>query len=340
MSGHGHGLDQRFGPDRVDGHVARFDDRRTAPTLVPCRRLDSDSDQRTSDDVGRAGRTQRASLATDVEGHIRRNAIWEGGSATAEEWPPSRGEDLVAYHDAYYRPNGAIHGVTGDVKVKELKSKLEAAFCSWRPGDKTPETPKVDGPAKTATRVSSWTARAPRRPCCSFANVSISRNDPDYGRAHGGEPDPGAALLGQAVQNIREKKGFTYGAYSSLSAGRWPALGRERQRQDGGDGAGAVHEFFYEFDRIQADRSTPDELARAKRSLVEGFARTLESPEGILGRSLELVQYGLLRQLLGQVPCSTDAVTAEDVQRVARKYWAGPDSGVSPSASARRSRTA
>jgi predicted Zn-dependent peptidase len=82
----------------------------------------------------------------------------------------------------------------------------------------------------------------------------------------------------------------------------------------------ATREFFREFDRLQQEPVPAEELERAKRSIVGGFARTLESPDGILSRTLELVQNGLPMDYWDTYPSRIQAVTAADVQRVARQY--------------------
>ena len=68
---------------------------------------------------------------------------------------------------------------------------------------------------------------------------------------------------------------------------------------------------------------TQEELNRVKRSIIGSFALTLESSEGVLGRATELVQNGLPATYWDTYPGLIQAVTAQDVQRVARKYLGG-----------------
>lgn len=86
------------------------------------------------------------------------------------------------------------------------------------------------------------------------------------------------------------------------------------------EGEAAVKEFFYEFKRIQDKPVTADELARAKRSLIGGFARTLESADNALSRTLERIQYNLSPDYWDSYAGQIEAVTVDDVQRVAQKY--------------------
>jgi len=79
-------------------------------------------------------------------------------------------------------------------------------------------------------------------------------------------------------------------------------------------------EFFNEFNRLQNELVPAEELERAKRSILGSFALTLENSEGILGRTLELIRIGLPMNYWDTYPGRIQAVTAADVQRVARKY--------------------
>ena len=82
----------------------------------------------------------------------------------------------------------------------------------------------------------------------------------------------------------------------------------------------AAQEFLNEFARLQDEPVSERELAQAKTSIVGGFALTLESPDGILGRSLELVNNGLPANYWDTYPAKVQAVTPADIQRVARTY--------------------
>jgi zinc protease len=63
-----------------------------------------------------------------------------------------------------------------------------------------------------------------------------------------------------------------------------------------------------------------EELERVKKTIVGSFARTLESPDGILGKFMDIVRNNLPADYWETYPAKVQAVTAEDVQRVARKY--------------------
>jgi predicted Zn-dependent peptidase len=229
-------------------------------------------------------------------------------------------EDLIAFHDAYFRPNGAILGVAGDVDIKSLKDKLEAAFAEWKPGPQTADLPKADFKAQEATHIYLIDRPGSAQTVLQFGNLSVRQNDPDYIPLVVANQILGGGSSGRLFQNIRERKGYTYGAYSALSANQWPGMWGASASVRTPVTEPAVKEFFFEFDRLQNEVVSDDEMARAKRSIVGGFARTLESPEGILIRFLDLVQNSLPLDYWDTYPNRIAAVTSADVQRVAKQY--------------------
>ena len=229
-------------------------------------------------------------------------------------------EDLKSFYEGFYHPNGAVLGITGDVKAKDVIAYFTRALGEWKPGEKEPTLPTGDVTAKDTTHIYLIDRPASTQTYLLFANVGVSRTDPDYIPLVVANHILGGGASARLFQNLREDKGYTYGAYSSLTAPRWPGMWQATASVRTPVTEGAVKEFFHEFKRIQDKPVTSDELARAKRALIGSFARTLESPEGVLGRTLELVQYSLPRDYWDNYPNLIAAVTPADVQRVAKKY--------------------
>ena len=241
-------------------------------------------------------------------------------SAKETEINAIAGDDLASFHDAFYRPNGAILGISGDVDTKRLKVKLETALAAWKTASQTPELPKADFKSHDATKIFLVDRPGSAQTVLQFGNLAIKQSDPDYIPLVVANRILGGGSSGRLFQNIREQKGYTYGAYSSLSGGRWPGIWGASASVRTPVTEPAVREFFREFDRLQDTPVSENDLERAKRSIVGSFAMTLESPDSILNRTLELVQYGLPLDYWDTYPAKIQAVTAEDVRRVAQKY--------------------
>jgi len=240
-------------------------------------------------------------------------------SATNESIDAITSEMLAKWHQDRYKPQNTILGITGDVKAAEILPKLEKALAGWKkddlkevlPPNPTPVASKkvflVDRPGSVQTTV-------------ALGNIAIDRRDPDYipltvlNRILGGGP---AARL---FLNLREEKGYTYGVYSSFTALKYPGPWRA-----GGDvrtevTQGAMTEFFNEFQRIRDQKVPVTELEEAKRAIVAGFALSLEKPTELLGYAITRQIYGFPADYWDTYPVKVMAVTAEDIERVARKY--------------------
>ncbi len=228
-------------------------------------------------------------------------------------------EDLAKFHDTYYRPNNAILAVVGDIGMKELLSKVQRFFGDWQKAD-IPAMNIAAIPAPSDARIYLIDRPGSVQTVLQLASLAIERNDPDYfavllaNRVLGGGP---AARL---FINLREDKGYTYGAYSSFASfkyrGAW--VSSSEVRTDVTDGA--MHEFMYELKRLRDEKVGADELDSSKRSIVGSFALSLEQPQALLQNIITQKLYNLPADYWDTYPQKISALTAEDVQRVAQKY--------------------
>lgn len=242
-------------------------------------------------------------------------------SLTREDLMAITPADLAAFHDMYYQPKGVILGVTGDVNLRTLKSKLETALAGWKPTGAATALPSANFVPRTKPHIYLIDRPGSAQTVLQFGVLGITANDPDFIPLTIANRILGGGSSGRLFQNIREKKGYTYGAYSTLTSSRWPGIWGANASVRTEVTEPAVGEFFSEFKRLQNEPVSDDELARAKRSIIGSFARTLESPEGILGRTLELVNNGQPINYWDTYPSRIQAVSAADVQRVAKKYF-------------------
>jgi zinc protease len=266
-------------------------------------------------------RTNPAGLAAELA-----SKVYYGGTPYARASPTAAAitslspADLTRFHDAFYRPNGAILGVSGDVEMKSLKAKLEAALGGWKPTAVTLALPKAVFTPKEKTQIYLIDRPGSAQTVLQFGNLSVRQNDPDYVALTVANRILGGGSSGRLFQNIREQKGYTYGAYSTLSAGQWPGLWGASASVRTPVTEPATREFFREFDRLQDEPVAPSDLERAKRSIIGAFAGTLESSDAILSRTIDLVQNGLPLDYWDTYPARIQAVTPAEVQRIARKY--------------------
>jgi zinc protease len=130
----------------------------------------------------------------------------------------------------------------------------------------------------------------------------------------------GGGSSARLFNNLREDKGYTYGAYSSIIAGEFigPWTASSEVRTDVTEGA--MREFFNEFRRMRDEKVPAAELEEKKRAVVARFALSLESPATLLNYAITRRIYGLPEDYWDTYPARISAITPEEVQRVARQY--------------------
>jgi zinc protease len=243
------------------------------------------------------------------------------GSPSAPQIQAITAADLRAYYEKMYRPNGAILAITGDVNAKDIVGKFEKALGGWKPSSGAePALPTANFAPKEKAAIYLIDRPGAAQSVLTFGNLAIRRTDPDYFPLIVATRILGGGFTSRLNQNLREDKGYTYGARWNLSTGKWPGT------WSGGAGVRtevtgpAVGEFFKEFARIQNETVPTAELEQAKRSIIGNFALTLESPAQMLSRTVDVAEYGLPTDYWDTYAQKIEAVTAAEVQRVAKKY--------------------
>jgi predicted Zn-dependent peptidase len=154
----------------------------------------------------------------------------------------------------------------------------------------------------------------------AMGNIAIDRRSPDYFPVLIMDNIIGSGGSARLFMKLREEQGLTYGAYSFFTAVKYPGPWRA-----GGDFRTDVTEqamtgFLNEINRIRDEKVPADELEENKRSVVASFALSLEQPTQLLSYEITRRIYGFPDDYWETYPARIMAVTADDVQRVARKY--------------------
>lgn len=230
-------------------------------------------------------------------------------------------EDLKSYYAArYHNAPDTLIGVAGDVKPKDIYDKLQKALANWTTASGTNALPTADFTPKEKTTIYLVDRPGSAQTALSFGNIGIRRTDPNYFPLLLANRILGADSNGRLFQKLREDKGYTYGAYSSLSSPKYPGIWGASANVRNAVTGPAVGEFLNEFARLQSEPVSDVELSVAKKAIVGGFALSLESPSNILSRLLDVVDYGLPADYWDQYPQKVQAVTAADIERVAKQY--------------------
>ena len=240
-------------------------------------------------------------------------------SATPASIAAMKTELLAKWHKERYVPQNAIIAVSGDVKAAALVAKLNKAFAEWKATDFHETVPPSPAPA-AEKKIYLVDRPDSVQTSLVMGNLAIDRRSPDYfavsvmNRVLGGGP------TGRLFLKLREEKGYTYGAYSSVSAGEFTGPWRATSDVRTPVTDGAMTEFLGEFKRIREEKVPDAELDEARRSLVAAFALSLEHPSQVLQYAITRKIYGLPDDYWDTYPARIAAVTADDVARVAKKY--------------------
>ena len=240
-------------------------------------------------------------------------------SPTSESLDALTQEALMKWHRERYAPQNALLGIAGDVRAQELIPQLEKWFAGWQRND-VERTRPANPVAATSRKV--YLVHRPNsvQTTVALGNIAIDRRSPDYIPMVVMNHILGGGVSGRLFLNLREEKGYTYGVYSDFSARRYPGPWRAGGSMRTEVTAGALVEFFKEINHIRDQTVPPTELEDSKRAIAARFALSLEQPTAILGLAVSRVQFRLPEDYWDTYPAKIMAVTAEDVQRVARKY--------------------
>ncbi|HKR21019.1 MAG TPA: pitrilysin family protein [Pyrinomonadaceae bacterium] len=228
-------------------------------------------------------------------------------------------KDLAEFHSTYYRPNNSILAIVGDVTLKDVMPKIEKAFGDWQKAD-VPAATIPAAPAQSASRIVLIDRPGSVQTVLQLGTLGIERTSPDYFAVLMADRVLGGGPSGRLFLNLREAKGYTYGAYSNFGGtrfrGTWTSS--SEVRTDVTDGA--MKEFMYELNRLRDEKVPADELENAKRAIVGSFALSLEQPASLLQNIITQKLYNLPADYWDTYPQKVAAITADDVQRVAQKY--------------------
>ncbi|MGB7202653.1 MAG: pitrilysin family protein [Pyrinomonadaceae bacterium] len=248
-------------------------------------------------------------------------------SPNASDIEKLRRETMSKCHAATYIPNNAMLIAVGDVERDEFLSEVEELFGDWQQG--TLPSEKFASPPTRDSRTLTLVDRpGSAQSNIVLGNLAINRTDADYFPVLVMNQVLGAGASSRVFMNLREEKGYTYGAYTRLNtkrlAGDIEATAEVRNEVTGE----SLKEFFYELTRIRETPVGDDELADAKSFLTGVFPIRAETQEGLTNLIVNQHLYGLPENYLQTYRANIDAVTVSDVKRVAEEYVRPDEMGI------------
>jgi len=238
---------------------------------------------------------------------------------TPESIDATTRDRLLEFHRSEFVANNAVLIVAGDVDRDSLLPQIESLFGGWQPGDVSGND--FPDPPQRASRAAYLVDRpGSAQANIVIANAGIMRTSPDYFPMLLMHTVLGANASSRLFMNLREEKGYTYGAYSSLDARRTAGSFRATAEVRTPVTGDSLKEFFYELNRIRNEPVSEKEISDAKSYLTGVFPIRLETQEGLIDQLVQIKTFGLPDDYLEIYRNRIQAVTIEQVQEVARKY--------------------
>ena len=226
--------------------------------------------------------------------------------------------DLQSYYQTNFKPNNATLIVVGDITPGQVEQKINNLFGNWQRGD-IPQINYSEPPKSAATTVYLIDKPGAAQSSFRIGAVGVPRSTQDYFALTVMNTILGGSFTSRLNQNLRETRGYTYGAGSRFDMRRaaGPFLASAEIVTAKSDSA--LIEFMKELNGIR-QLVPPAELSRAKRYLQLQLPGNFETTPQIAAALVPVALYGLPLDYYNNYVQSVEGVTQADVARVAQQY--------------------
>src|SRR5215213_5554724 len=239
-------------------------------------------------------------------------------SGTTESLTRITGAEIAKMHSRYYRPDNAILVLGGDIGAKDGLALATKYFGDWQ----KPTTPMpslsaaMESGASKAARVVVIDKPNAGQAAVYLARTGINRKDPDYFRGIVSNSVL-SGYSGRLNQEIRIKRGLSYGAGSQLDTRRdvGPFLASAQTKNE--SGAMVADLLLSEMGRLSSAPPSDPELTPRKAVLIGGFSRNLETASGLVAQVGSLALYGLGLDEINRYINNVQSITTADIQKFA-----------------------
>lgn len=230
-------------------------------------------------------------------------------------------DDVKTVYKKYITPSRAYLTFVGDIKPAEAKAMAEKAFGNWKGFPLALETvAPVSNPTKTEVNLID-VPNAVQSEINVINLVNIPMSSPDYFPVIVANKILGGGADARLFMNLREKYGFTYGAYSNIGTGRFQTDFNASASVRNEKVDSAVGQFLYEINRMRNEKVTATELQNAKNQYNGSFALGMENPARTADFASNILINKLPADFYRTYLQKINAVTVDDIQRVAKKYF-------------------
>lgn len=229
-------------------------------------------------------------------------------------------EDCTEYYEKFFSPSAGYMAVVGDITLEEAEDLVNKYLGNWQNkkipsfGYKTPVLPKIDKYCLVDRPASVQSVINVCYP------VDLISGSPDVIPAYLMNAILGGSFNARLNQDLREDKGYTYGVGSSLSSDKIIGNFNIPMQVRNSVTDSAIIQVLYEMRKMRDSLVTPEELQSMKNYMTGSFARQLEKPETIARFALNTAIYNLPEDYYKNYLKNLQAVTREDIKKMAEKY--------------------
>lgn len=229
--------------------------------------------------------------------------------------------DAILNYTTYFVPANAYLVITGDVKFKDVKKAVEKYFGSWKKAT-APVITYSDPKDVQYTQINFVDMPNAVQSEISLVNVSnLKMTDKDYFAVLLANQIIGGDFNSYLNMNLREAHGWTYGARSSIRGDKYVGKFKSNTQVRNAVTDSAVVEFFKEIKRIRTEKVAADMLKNVKAGYIGNFVMQIQKPGTVARYALLTRTQNLPADFYENYIKNINAVTADDIMRVANKYF-------------------
>ncbi len=234
--------------------------------------------------------------------------------------------DIVAFHRAHYRPDNAILVFGGDIAPPKAFALAEQSFGAWKKGTTAAATSAT--PAAPPHRVVVIDMPEAGQAAVLVARLGLKRVDPAYSIAQVTNSALGGGYSSRLNEEIRIKRGLSYGAGSSFDLRRDVGPFTATAQTKNESAAEVVVLIDEELNKLGKEPVPDVELGPRKATLIGNFGRSLESSASLVNRVAYLALYGLSLDEINTYISGIQSVTAQQVEQFAGAHLGASDASI------------
>lgn len=229
--------------------------------------------------------------------------------------------DVKTNYEQYFVPQNAYLIVVGDVKFNDVKKNVEKLFGTWKKAT-APSVTYSDPKDVQYTQINFVDMPNAVQSEISLVNISnLKMTDKDYFATIIANQILGGDFNSYLNMNLREAHGWTYGARSSIRGNKYTGSFSASSQVRNAVTDSAVVEFLKEIKKIRTEKVTNEVLANVKAGYIGNFVMQVEKPSSVARYALQTRTQSLPADFYENYIKNINAVTADDILRVANKYF-------------------